>query len=701
MTHFTQYLKVSWTICCASLLLLVACDNDDEPKVSDEHEEELITTVTLNLSKEGSNETQSFNWKNTKGAGEPDAQSRDRITLDANASYTLSVQLFNESITPKEELTEEIKKENDEHLFVFLPSDGLNLSYTSSDKDSNDKPVGLSGNLATMSASSGNLRIVLRHEPTSKETPTDLSSVGGSTDVDISFEVSIGSSSDSGSSAMSSTYTITFESTWSARTHPTNFPSSSRPHYSPLIGAVHNNKFEMWAVGRTVGTDAAAGMEQMAETGGTPSLRRHVEAAISSGTAKSVIAGSGIGLSPGQTSVTVELTQAHPEVSLVSMIFPSPDWFIGVHNLSLFENGAWVSEKTIQLRLYDAGTDDGPSYSSANADSNPKEPISRLTSADVGFKNGEPHVGSFTFRREGGGSTPPPNPTITAINPTSGAVGTTVTITGTNFSATKANNTVTFLGGDGDTDDKVATVTEASPTQLTITVPPDAQTGNIEVSVTGASQAAESPSFTVTMPTMSASYTITFASTWSATTHPTNFPSSSSPHYSPLIGAVHNNQFEMWAVGRTVGTDAAAGMEQMAETGGTSSLRSYIQAAVSSGTAKSVIAGSGIGSSPGQTSVTVELTQTHPEVSLVSMIFPSPDWFIGVHNLSLFESGAWVSEKTIQLRLYDAGTDDGPSYSSTDANSSPKEPISRLTSSDTDFRNGEPHVGSFTFRRSM
>jgi hypothetical protein len=74
-------------------------------------------------------------------------------------------------------------------------------------------------------------------------------------------------------------------------------------------------------------------------------------------------------------------------------------------------------------------------------------------------------------------------------------VGTTVTITGTDFSTTAANNTVTFNG-------VAATVTAATSTQLTVTVPTDATTGAITVAVNTSSTIATSSSdFTVTSTT--------------------------------------------------------------------------------------------------------------------------------------------------------------------------------------------------------
>ena len=71
-------------------------------------------------------------------------------------------------------------------------------------------------------------------------------------------------------------------------------------------------------------------------------------------------------------------------------------------------------------------------------------------------------------------------PTITSFSPSSGLVGTSVTITGTNFNTTPANNVVIF----GATK---ATVTAATSTQLTVTVPTGATYAPITVlnTVTG------------------------------------------------------------------------------------------------------------------------------------------------------------------------------------------------------------------------
>ena len=56
-------------------------------------------------------------------------------------------------------------------------------------------------------------------------------------------------------------------------------------------------------------------------------------------------------------------------------------------------------------------------------------------------------------------------------------MGTSVTISGQNFSTTAGENTVTFLGAEGDdADNAAATVSAATTTSLTVTVPAAAKT---------------------------------------------------------------------------------------------------------------------------------------------------------------------------------------------------------------------------------
>src|SRR5687767_1564045 len=79
---------------------------------------------------------------------------------------------------------------------------------------------------------------------------------------------------------------------------------------------------------------------------------------------------------------------------------------------------------------------------------------------------------------------------VVGFTPALGPIGTAVVVSGTGFSATPAQNTVTFNG-------TAATVTAASPTQLSVTVPAGATTGPIAVTAPAGSATSSSP-FTVT-----------------------------------------------------------------------------------------------------------------------------------------------------------------------------------------------------------
>ena len=94
-----------------------------------------------------------------------------------------------------------------------------------------------------------------------------------------------------------------------------------------------------------------------------------------------------------------------------------------------------------------------------------------------------------SFKAGGAGGSPP---SITNVNPTSGAVGTSVTITGANFGATQGTSTVKFNATAG-------TPTSWSATSIVAPVPAGATTGNVVVTVGGV--ASNGVSFTVTTDT--------------------------------------------------------------------------------------------------------------------------------------------------------------------------------------------------------
>lgn len=187
-------------------------------------------------------------------------------------------------------------------------------------------------------------------------------------------------------------YEVTFQSTWSQVTHPIDFPPN--PHFSGLIGGTHNDQVSFWSEG----TLASPGIKNVAELGSKTVLRQEVLDAVAAGTAWSVLSGGGIFVSPGSVSLTFDIDDAYPLVTLVSMLAPSPDWFVGVTGLSLRENGEWIPQIALDLHVYDAGTDSGPTYTSPDQPTVPPVPVFELTTGPFVDNN---IVGTFTFVHTG------------------------------------------------------------------------------------------------------------------------------------------------------------------------------------------------------------------------------------------------------------------------------------------------------------
>jgi len=181
---------------------------------------------------------------------------------------------------------------------------------------------------------------------------------------------------------------LQFDAAWSAGTHPIDFPAAA--HFSPLIGGNHDDQTVFWQAGGL----ATPGIQSVAETGSTTTFLTEINAAINSGGAESVISGGSVDPSPGSTQVSFDVSLDHPRITVVTMIAPSPDWFVGVNGLNLFENGGWRQTTVVDLAPYDAGTDSGITFNSADSATVPPEPIFMIT--DSPFPNGVP-LGTFSI----------------------------------------------------------------------------------------------------------------------------------------------------------------------------------------------------------------------------------------------------------------------------------------------------------------
>lgn len=183
----------------SGVVFLSGCDEDPEP----EDVEEEITKVVLTFTPSGGSaivvEAEDFDLG---GVGPFE---KEPIALNANTTYTLTIEMFNGFYEPTDDdynVTTEVAEEAEEHQLFFSWSTGVFTSPTGTgnigsigvvnyeDQDDNNLPLGLETTWTTSSATTGKeFRILLKHQPNEKSA-TSTSDDGG-TDLDLTFPISI------------------------------------------------------------------------------------------------------------------------------------------------------------------------------------------------------------------------------------------------------------------------------------------------------------------------------------------------------------------------------------------------------------------------------------------------------------------------------------------------------------------------------
>ncbi len=169
---------------------MISCSDDDNPEPP--NEEELITTLNVKLVPQGGGTTVNFNFQDLDGDG-GNAPSISVGDLATNTTYDATITVLNESETPAEDITTEVRNEDEEHQFFFDPT-GANLTVTYKDQDGDGNPLGLASEWVTTTASTGTITITLRHEPDKNATGVsggDITNAGGETDIEVTFTVKI------------------------------------------------------------------------------------------------------------------------------------------------------------------------------------------------------------------------------------------------------------------------------------------------------------------------------------------------------------------------------------------------------------------------------------------------------------------------------------------------------------------------------
>jgi hypothetical protein len=183
-------------------LIFISCEVDDPRK---EEVPELITKVILTFEPDSGGETIVATATDPDGEGVGDIEIDNPIALAGLTAYSLKITLVNnlaDATQPEYDVTEEVREEADEHMFFFGWSENLfseppgignienalgKVQYL--DEDVNGLPLGLETRWTTSASLTGELRIILKHQPDLKSVQSDART--GETDLDIVFPVII------------------------------------------------------------------------------------------------------------------------------------------------------------------------------------------------------------------------------------------------------------------------------------------------------------------------------------------------------------------------------------------------------------------------------------------------------------------------------------------------------------------------------
>ena len=171
----------------ASTLIFASCSDDDDNTPDPVNEEEVITTLTVTL--DSGSDTVVMQYQDLDGDGPDAATVTVSGSLTANTVYDGSIVLLNETESPAENVTEEIEEEDLDHQFFYTVGSGLDVATDYANFDGDGNPLGTLFVLNVGSASSGGLTFTLRHEPNKPN--TGLENAGGSTDIEVTFNVSV------------------------------------------------------------------------------------------------------------------------------------------------------------------------------------------------------------------------------------------------------------------------------------------------------------------------------------------------------------------------------------------------------------------------------------------------------------------------------------------------------------------------------
>lgn len=168
----------------SALIVFGACKKDKLPL----NEEELVTTVVVNVTEAGTSNQSNFIFRDPDGEGGIAPTQFDSIILAPGKMYHVSVLLLNESAVPVDTISNEIEAEAVDHQFYYQPA-GVDITISNPNTDPVGLPLGSTITWSTGLPGTGNMRVTLKHKPGLKAAGDPVTV--GDTDVELDWPVII------------------------------------------------------------------------------------------------------------------------------------------------------------------------------------------------------------------------------------------------------------------------------------------------------------------------------------------------------------------------------------------------------------------------------------------------------------------------------------------------------------------------------
>ncbi|XP_013173257.1 PREDICTED: uncharacterized protein LOC106121965 [Papilio xuthus] len=166
-------------------------------------------------------------------------------------------------------------------------------------------------------------------------------------------------------------YKVTVRMLWSEQTFPKDYPMQRpKAQWSPVFGQSHNKSYTLFRVGEV----AKSSVRNFAQYGKLDTMIMEGE---EDPRVYDQFSTPALGTGTGETENLVFVDTDHSEISMISKIIPSPDWFVGVDSLDLCVDSSWVDQIVLDLEPLDAGAASGLTFTAPRWENSPPGVISK------------------------------------------------------------------------------------------------------------------------------------------------------------------------------------------------------------------------------------------------------------------------------------------------------------------------------------